>query len=126
MQVEALDHVNIRSRDIAASAAFYAELLGLTQRKVPGGIAPDKALWLCDCQGRAIIHLFGFDCAPGPTGPIHHVALSCTGKAGMLARLQQRGLAYDLHEASATLTQIFVRDPHGVLLELNFVTDAKD
>jgi catechol 2,3-dioxygenase-like lactoylglutathione lyase family enzyme len=123
MQVNALDHVNIRSRDVPASARFYAELLGLERRNGPGSFAPEKVQWLCDSQGRAIIHLFGYDCAPASTGPIHHVALSCSGKSVMLDRLKQRGMKFDMHEASASLTQIFVTDPHGVLLELNFAGD---
>jgi len=123
MQVKALDHVNIRSRDVPASARFYAETLGLEPRNGPGAYAPEQVQWLCDSSGHAIIHLYGFDCAPGPTGPIHHVALSCSGKAQMLDRLKQRDIRFDLHEASPTLTQIFLRDPHGVLLELNFAGD---
>lgn len=123
MHVNALDHVNIRSRDVPASARFYAELLGLQRRNGPGSLAPEKVQWLCDSSGRAIIHLFGFDCAPGPTGPIHHIALSCSGKAEMIDRLKQRGMEYSMHETSANLTQIFVKDPHGVLLELNFAID---
>lgn len=121
MRVNALDHVNIRTGDVAASARFYAELLGLEPRDPPVALPPDQARWLYDGSNHPIIHLFKFDTAPGDTGPIHHVALRCSGKEVLLDRLQRLGAEYSLNEVPAIgLTQIFVRDPHGVLLELNF------
>lgn len=121
MRVNALDHVNIRTRDVTASARFYAELLDLEMRNGPGPFAPEQVQWLCDHHGRAIIHLYRFDCAPGPTGPIHHVALNCSGKAEMLERLRKRGLEFQMPGMSAGgPSQVFIRDPHGILLELNF------
>jgi catechol 2,3-dioxygenase-like lactoylglutathione lyase family enzyme len=125
MIVESLDHINIHTDDVPGTAAFYADLLGLEARPTPGGFSPEKARWLYDGGGRAIIHLFAGPVTPGPTGPIHHVALRCAGKAEMIARLEQRGAKYDVHEASAELTQIFTRDPHGILLELNFADEGR-
>jgi catechol 2,3-dioxygenase-like lactoylglutathione lyase family enzyme len=124
MRVTALDHVNIRTRDIKSSARFYVEQVGLEARDGPAPMSPDQVQWLYDCNGRPIIHLFTFDCAPGPTGPIHHVALNCSGKAELIARLTKYGTAFEVNEVpSIGLTQIFTRDPHGVLLELNFTGD---
>jgi catechol 2,3-dioxygenase-like lactoylglutathione lyase family enzyme len=125
MIVAGLDHINIHTADVPGTAAFYAELLGLEPRPTPGGFPPEKARWLHDAEGRAIIHLFAGPVTPGPTGPIHHVALRCTGKAEMIARLERRGAAFDVYEASAELTQIFTRDPHGILLELNFTGEGR-
>jgi hypothetical protein len=85
-----------------------------------------------DDHGRAIVHINSLDCprtyerevTPGPTGALHHVALSCTGYEVMLARLQNRGLDCQLNEVAAIrLRQIFTLDPNGVLLELNFFAD---
>jgi catechol 2,3-dioxygenase-like lactoylglutathione lyase family enzyme len=124
MRVTALDHVNIRTRDVSASARFYADLLGLEARNPPVDLPPDQARWLFDGSNHPIIHLFKFDTEPGSTGPIHHVALRCSGKDALLERLQRLGTEYSLNEVpSIGMTQIFVRDPHGVLLELNFGGD---
>jgi catechol 2,3-dioxygenase-like lactoylglutathione lyase family enzyme len=120
MRVAALDHVNIRTADVPGSARFYAELLGLKPANTPAPLPPDQAQWLLDVEGRAIIHLFRGDYTPGSTGPIHHIALRCSGKAELLERLTNRGAKFDVHKASAELTQVFTRDPHGILLELNF------
>ncbi len=124
MRVTALDHVNIRTRDIKNSARFYVEQIGLEARNGPAPFSPEQVQWLYDCNGRPIIHLFTFDCEPAPTGPIHHVALNCSGKAELIARLTTHGTAFEVNEIpSIGLTQIFTRDPHGVLLELNFTGD---
>lgn len=124
MRVNALDHVNIRTRDVVASAQFYADVLGLEPRNGPASLPADQVRWLYDANDRAIIHLFRHDCAPGSTGPIHHVALSCSGKEALLERLRARGAEYSLNEVpSIGLTQVFTYDPHGVLLELNFLGD---
>ncbi|MFT3929463.1 MAG: VOC family protein [Spongiibacteraceae bacterium] len=122
MRVNGLDHVNISTTDIASSVRYYTELFNLQARNVPAAIAPDQAQWLYDNAGHAIIHLVKRDETSRSTGPLHHVALSCTGKDDMLARLRARGAEFSVHEASANFTQIFTRDPHGVLLELNFST----
>lgn len=124
MRVRALDHVNIRTRDVAASAQFYSGLLDLEVRTPPGTMTENKALWLCDQEGRAIIHLVQHaddKAAPGPTGPIDHVALNCVGKSELIERLQTRGAQCDVYDLTAVgRTLVFTRDPHGILLELNF------
>ena len=120
MRVAAFDHVNIHTGDVPGTARFYADLLGLEPQNTPGSFPPEKAQWLVDGEGRAIIHLFAGKLTPGPTGPIHHIALRCSGKAELIERLKNRGAQFDVFEASAELTQVFTRDPHGILLELSF------
>ena len=132
MRVNALDHVNIFTDDLAGSAKFYTELLDLQVRNGPPGSRPEHVQWVYDDQDRPIIHLnaygafqaFPRDCPPGPTGPIHHVALNCSGKAEVIGRLEARSAAFHVNEiASIGLTQVFTQDPNGVLLELNFFGD---
>lgn len=130
MKVEALDHINIATRDLAGTARFYADLLSLDVRDGPPPFAPDQVQWLSDDAGRPVIHVnkvgmferFGRVTRPGgTTGAIHHVAFACTGHAEMIDRLKARELDYALNEVgSIGLRQIFVTDPNGILLELNF------
>lgn len=129
MIVKNLNHVNIQTRDMAGTIAFYHDLLGLEPRVAP---QRDPALrqWLYDSRDMAVIHLnlFGTDntvprdVQPGaPTGAIHHVAFECDGFDEMIARLKGRGLAFERADIpSIGLRQIFVTDPNNVLLELNF------
>jgi catechol 2,3-dioxygenase-like lactoylglutathione lyase family enzyme len=132
MKVNALDHVNIITADLDGTARYYAELFDLERRDAPPPLTPVNAQWMYDGSNRAIIHINSLDCPraydrevpPGPTGALHHVALNCSGHAEMKQRLAARGLAHqDNVVAAIGLRQIFVQDPNGVLLELNFFGD---
>ena len=129
MRVNSLDHVNIITADLEGTASFYAEMFGLERRHAPPPLRPDNAQWMYDHAGRAIVHINSVDCPrayersvkPGPTGALHHVALNCSGYEEMIARLEGRGLQYQVNVVEAVgLRQIFTLDPNGVLLELNF------
>eukprot|EP01037_Dinobryon_pediforme_P014142 gene14142-14261_t len=133
MQVNRLDHVNIITDRLDATAEFYATLLGLERRNAPPPLTPDNAQWMYDGNGLAILHINSVDCprtfnravAPGAeTGAIHHVALTCTGHAELVARVEAMGQEYQTnHVAAIGLTQVFTTDPNNVLLELNFFGD---
>jgi len=132
VRVAALDHVNIITADLEGSVRFYAELLDLEPRDGPPPLTHENARWLYDESGRAILHLNTLDCPrtferdirAGPTGALHHVALRCSGYEEICARLAQRGPEHQLNEVpAARLRQIFLLDPNGVLLELNFFNE---
>lgn len=127
----ALDHVNIRVESLARTTRFYQDVLGMTVTAIPG--MEDKPdAWICDAEGRAILHVgesaivasgaVTQAIVEGPGGgSIHHVALDCVGHDEMLARLRELGVRFDRNRVdSVSLDQIFLRDPDGVLLELNF------
>lgn len=122
MGVTGLDHLNIRTRDIAGSAAFFVRVLGMT-REAPAGVTPPaQANWLFDEAGRPIIHLRLRDAQGTATGAVDHVALRCTGKDAMIARLEAEKHPFDAFaDLTPGMTQIFLTDPHGVTLELVFV-----
>ena len=132
MKVNALDHVNIITADLDATARFYEELLGLERRDGPAPLTPQKCQWMYDEANRPILHLNSQDCPrtfdratpPGPTGAVHHVALNCSGYDEMVQRLETRQAAYQLNTVTVIgLRQIFTMDPNEVLLELNFFGD---
>ena len=130
MRVTSLDHVNIVTDDLAGTAKFYADLLDLDARDGPPPSTRDNVVWMYDEAGRAILHLNRAGSfaplerrpKPGPdTNAVHHVALRCDGHAEMIERLKARGLRHAMNDVgSINLKQIFVVDPNGVLLELNF------
>ena len=131
MPVRTLDHVNIVTRDLPGTVDFYRQVMGFTVIDPPAPLEPDLIQWLCDMDGRPILHIVdrrrmvgreGFaDRIGEPTGAIDHVALECEGLDEMKARLDAAGLDYRVSGvAGISLTQLFVRDPNGVLLELNF------
>ena len=130
MRVNALDHVNIQTLDLEATVDFYADVLDLEARDPPPPLDPKLVQWMYDAEDRAIFHLTtpgsimgdgGKDVLSRETGPVHHVALNCSGHDAMAARLTSLGLDFRLNHVTAIgLKQIFVRDPNGVLLELNY------
>lgn len=122
MKVDGLDHITIRTRDTAATVAFYTDMLGLTAAAPPRGLDPARITKMHDGVGRALFHLARTDGPVGSdTGAVDHVALNCSGHAAMVARFDGLGLPYRLNEvASIDLKQVFATDPGGVLLELNF------
>jgi catechol 2,3-dioxygenase-like lactoylglutathione lyase family enzyme len=133
MHVQRLDHVNIITDRLDDTAEFYRALLGLERRDAPPPLTPANAQWMYDAQGLAILHINSLDCPrtydravePGtPTGAIHHIALTCTGRAELIERITAMGLAYQTnHVAAIGLQQVFTTDPNNVLLELNFFGD---
>jgi catechol 2,3-dioxygenase-like lactoylglutathione lyase family enzyme len=132
MAVEALDHFNIVTSDLDRAEAFYRGLLELESRPAPPPLTPATARWLYDSGGRAVLHLngegapriFDRDMTPGTTGALHHIALRCTGHDATLARIAAMELDHEANEVPAAgLRQLFVHDPDGVLLELNFFGD---
>ncbi len=121
MSVIGLNHVNIRSRDVLASAQFYAQVLQLRPKNGPMGLKPEQSQWLLDANDQPIIHLRQYDSDPGPTGPIDHVALSCADPDGMMAHLTSLGIKFGYFDGQGGgIIQLFIQDPHGVQLELQF------
>jgi len=133
MKVNALDHVNIITDDLAGTIRFFVEMFDLDVRDAPPPLPPEHYQWLYDDNNRAIFHInsksapqaFQRETPRGPaTGAIHHVALACTGHAGFVARLTEHGIDFRTNDIpSVNLRQIFFSEPNGVLLELNFFGD---
>jgi catechol 2,3-dioxygenase-like lactoylglutathione lyase family enzyme len=132
MTVNALDHFNVITGDLDATAAFYADILSLDRRDGPPGLPPHQVQWMYDNAGRAIVHINSIDCpraydravSPGPTGALHHIALNCSGFDAMIARLDTRGIGRQVNRIeSVGLRQIFIHDPNDVVLELNYWGD---
>lgn len=131
MPIVGIDHVNIRTPDPARAIAFYRDVLGMTASITPGLDDPARGGWMLDEAGHAAVHI-GHAALPYPSdgavlwrgggeGAVHHVALTCTDRPALEARLAASGVAWTENRVPQIgLTQLFVPDPDGVLLELNF------
>ena len=121
MPVDTLQHVNILTADLERSKAFYAGVLGLRVGSRPPVASVGYWLYLAD---QPVIHLVQRAAdAAAPTGPgaIDHVAFRGIDLAATRARLRAEGIAF--HEMVITrdgTVQLFVHDPDGVKIELNF------
>lgn len=121
MPIQRLDHVTIQTHDVQATRDFYVGVLGLTEGERPPFNFP--GLWLYD-GAAPVIHVIGLDATDAPlrgTGPIDHIAFRVDGLPAMRERLAQSGLASEERFVPRTGdVQLFVTDPSGVKIELNF------
>ena len=125
MSINSLDHSNIETVRLDETVEVYTEVLGLSKGYRPTSI-PIPGAWMY-ASGHACIHINEVDEEiPGPTGPINHVAFETANAPGdydaMKATLAERGLQYEEADSRPMipLRQIFVHDPNGIRLELNY------
>jgi catechol 2,3-dioxygenase-like lactoylglutathione lyase family enzyme len=134
MKVRTLDHVNIRTEKLAETVDFYTRVMGMTVKPPPGGTDTSRGAWIYSDDDRPVLHVGGYGGKyPGDgmlknaqvptegTGTIHHVALECLGYGEVVARLKAENLQIATSDIpQMELKQVFVEDPNGVTLELNF------
>ena len=115
----ALDHVSVLTSNLDASIRFYENVVGLKT-----GFRPQMdfgGAWLYD-GSRAVIHLICRDeFTQDDTGALDHVAFNCKGLAEYQKAFAEKGIDYKSNYLpDIKLTQMFVEDPEGVTIELNF------
>ncbi|MGJ5134994.1 VOC family protein [Bradyrhizobium oligotrophicum] len=122
VSVGVLDHFNIRTRNLAETVRFYEDVLGLENGARPNFAFPGA--WMYS-EGRPVVHLVDIsptsEAQKPDSGVVHHVAFVSRGFAGMKARLAEKGMPFEARQVpGGELWQIFVRDPNGVMIELNY------
>jgi catechol 2,3-dioxygenase-like lactoylglutathione lyase family enzyme len=132
MGVSRLEHINIRCTRLQATRDFYVGLMGLTEGPRPNFPFRGHWLYLGDVP---VIHLAEAADHPGSwsgtlaredvdgtsTGPFDHVAFRGEDFEAMRAKLAAAGLRFrERIVPGGALKQLFVPDPEGVMVELNF------
>jgi catechol 2,3-dioxygenase-like lactoylglutathione lyase family enzyme len=134
MPISRLDHYSIRTTELAATEQFYTTVMGFDVGPRPNFAFP--GVWLYQ-DGIAVVHVVGIDPndpsglkeylgdkgmdgAKG-TGTIDHVAFIGTDVETMRERFRAAGVPFrDPMEPSLNLEQVFLEDPNGITIELNF------
>ncbi len=131
MPLTAFDHYTVRSRDAAASWAFYEQALGLNVRKREGFSVPAFIVSLGD---REVVHVFqastemeaifatlppaeqlrGFN-----TGRLQHVEFWATDLQAVRAQLAAHGVQVK-ERTLPDKHQLQMNDPDGIEVNLNF------
>ncbi|MFZ5913944.1 MAG: VOC family protein [Pseudomonadota bacterium] len=119
MALAELDHYNIVTGNLERSVEFYEQVLGLRNGERPNFGIPGAWLY---CGDKAVVHLIGLEKNErNGSGAIDHVAFRATDFDGTKANLQQQGIKFsEMSVPGFNIRQIFVHDPDGVKVELNF------
>jgi len=122
-------HYSIRTADLDRSQRFYTDVLQLRVGFRPPFNFP--GVWLYPAQDESefgAVHLIGIE--PGSreglrdhlgTGSVDHLAFLATDWPGMRQRFAALGIPYRMQRVpSLDLIQVFLVDPSGVTIELNY------
>ena len=139
-----LEHYNLMTKKLRETVDFYSKVLGLYEGFYPVELGPGA--WLYDSTDTPVVHMqeitrdsfearqastskrindgasadLQFDSLYG-AGSIDHVAFGCEDIEAFKGHLT--GLEVPFAEtgvASAAVRQLFLRDPNGIVVELNF------
>lgn len=141
MPLKKLAHFSVRTTDLESSTKFYTEILGFQVGFRPS--FPFPGTWLYqggDESEFGVVHLIGIDkndvdglkaylgdkdeSTLYGSAAVDHVAFIANDLPDMHRRLQQSGLPYRERTVPGLgLHQLFVEDPSGVTIELNFPAD---
>jgi catechol 2,3-dioxygenase-like lactoylglutathione lyase family enzyme len=133
MPLSFMEHFLIQSADIEATKDWYVNVLGMKVGPAPDFKFPVYWLYVGD---RDVLHLtqggagvsdnrkryLGQESqAVEGSGVIDHIAFRATDLDSMLAHLQRLGIAFKERQVNDQgLYQLFLFDPNGVKVELNF------
>jgi catechol 2,3-dioxygenase-like lactoylglutathione lyase family enzyme len=140
-----LEHYNLMTKKLRQSVDFYSKVLGLYEGFYPVELGPGA--WLYDSTDTPVVHMqevldedrletrirntsgriadgagaeLEFERLYG-SGTIDHIAFSCEDIEGFRARLGKLGVPFGENlVVSAAVKQLFLRDPNGIVVELNF------
>lgn len=138
MPINKLAHFSVRTTDVESSRRFYCEVLGFHEGYRPPFDFPGAWLYRGDDEAEfGVVHLIGID-PNDPSGlvaylgdkgeaalhgsaAVDHLAFLATDLADMHRRLKQAGCTFrERTVPSLGLHQLFVEDPSGVTIELNY------
>jgi catechol 2,3-dioxygenase-like lactoylglutathione lyase family enzyme len=126
MPVEMLEHYTIRCASLERTRDFYRDALGLTVGERPN--FPFKGYWMY-LGGVPIVHLVDAAESANRDGPhngrdtaaLDHIAFRGVDLEATRATLMRHDLSFRENVVpGGRIHQIFVPDPDGILIELNF------
>ena len=125
MQINKLDHINIRTTQLDAMIAWYETVLGLRR-----GARPDfgfDGAWMY-AGDSAVAHLIGIDGPPAVGSEaslkLEHFAFTASGSADFETRLKAHEIAYRRAEvADISVVAFNIWDPDGNHIHVDFRSD---
>lgn len=124
--LSSLNHVSVKTDDLQKTIRFYTQVLDLEILHRPDFGFPGA--WLGTREAGAILHLYAGEPGLQPDGrpfvgsaAVDHFAVTARGYAEYRRRFERAGLNWrEQVIPEIRVWQLFVYDPNGVLVELNF------
>ena len=125
MGLQRLEHVNIRTANVAAMADWYCSILGMTNGERPPFDVPGAWLYVGE---HPVVHLVGEGAEPEARDPkIEHFAFSATGLEEMIGRLRDRDIPFDtVRVPGLGILQINLFDPDGNHIHIDYTPEEAD
>ena len=119
MQLNRLDHVNVKTANLEQMIKWYEDVLGMTSGARPP--FPFPGAWMYAGE-HPVVHLVGVDTQPAGHDPkLEHFALSATGYASFLENLDSRNVDYKVVKVPGIdITQVNVFDFDGNHIHIDF------
>lgn len=132
MPITELNHYFVRANDLEKTKAFYVDVLGFEVMERPN--FPFPGYWL-GTNGKISVHMgpHGIDNSEiyylgtppnamrDQSGIIDHIAFLATDPDAFKQRLDRHGVDYrPRYLSEAKLFQLFIKEPNGLTIELNF------
>lgn len=141
MTIKKLDHYSVRTAMVDRSVEFYKNAMGLQTGPRPPFNFPGAWLYRSaengDVLGDSVVHIVGINtngssglndylgdrplAEHSRSGALDHIAFTAANITEMYLRLANHRIKYRERKVPAMeLHQIFVEDPDGVTIELNY------
>ncbi len=133
MAVEYIEHYLVQTDDFEGTVRWYEEVLGLARGYTPNFGFPVQWMYIGE---RDVLHIthggskstrnrkvyLGQESeAIHGSGVIDHVGFRCSDLRAVIAALEDKGVGFTQRQVNAQgLYQLFLFDPNGVKVELNF------
>jgi catechol 2,3-dioxygenase-like lactoylglutathione lyase family enzyme len=138
MTIAKLAHYSVRTHDLDASCRFYTQVLGLRAGYRPPFPFPGVWLYRDDDESEfGVVHLIGCNAADAAAvesylgnrtrepqvtaGALDHVAFLATDWKALRSRCERHGVCTTERVVPTLgLRQVFLTDPSGVTIEMNY------
>ena len=133
MALDRLDHYFVYAADLEQSRHFYDTVLGLEEGARPDFGFPGYWFYVGD---QPVVHIGNEEFeggylvdgeerqTTGSTGAVDHIAFRGSDIASFESRFNDLDMRYERREIpDFSLSQLFIRDPNGITIELNFFHD---
>ena len=139
MSLSSLDHCSIRTVKLRETREFYVKILGMVDGNRPDFPFPGAWLYV---DGVAVVHLIGVDPEGSSSlssylddemdadvltgsGALDHIAFRAKDPDLVMSRLKENRYEYrERYISSMNLFQVFIEDPNGITIELNYLSDG--